>query len=397
MSQGASPSFDSMSNFPGGFSLGVQIQGLPILNTYPGRVFWVDSVNGANGNAGTFQRPFASVAGALERMIGPMPTVYADVIMVKPGHRENISSATGLRITLSGVNIIGLGVGNDRPTFVLDTANTATVAIQAQSVAFQNCRFVANFLNIATLFTLGIASVTASISGDIMNVTAVGAGTLYPGQTLISATSGFQTGTRIVRQLTGTTGGVGTYVVNKSQTVASGTITTSARNFNLQGCDIVDTSAILNFVNLVTLPGTDNTADGLNISGNNMFLLAASGAVNLLAAASTTDRAVVANNNYRARTTNAAAVIPITNGKTLTNFTCADNVFDLVNASGTTTGLLITTNQTGNTGVICRNFIQSLDATSELLVTASSGFVFFNNYYSGAADASGYLLPAADS
>ena len=65
-------------------------------------------------------------------------------------------------------------------------------------------------------------------------------------------------------------------------------------------------------------------------------------------------------------------------------------------ATGNTAGILVTTNGTTNSGVICRNFAQSLDATSEILATASSGFIFFNNYYSGAADKSGYLLPAAD-
>lgn len=78
----------------------------------------------------------------------------------------------------------------------------------------------------------GTASVTGSIAsstpfntdtaGGVMTVTAVGSGTLYPGAT-ISGTN-VVSGTTIVRQLTGTAGGVGTYEVSINQTVASTTI-----------------------------------------------------------------------------------------------------------------------------------------------------------------------------
>jgi len=67
------------------------------------------------------------------------------------------------------------------------------------------------------------SSVTGSIAGNVLTVTAVGSGTVYPGTT-ISGT-GVATGTQIVSQLSGTTGGVGTYAVSiPEQTVASTTI-----------------------------------------------------------------------------------------------------------------------------------------------------------------------------
>jgi hypothetical protein len=78
----------------------------------------------------------------------------------------------------------------------------------------------------------GTASVTGSIAsaapfntdtgGGVLTVTAVGSGTLYPGATISGA--GVVSGTTIVRQLTGTAGGVGTYEVSINQTVASTTI-----------------------------------------------------------------------------------------------------------------------------------------------------------------------------
>jgi hypothetical protein len=66
-------------------------------------------------------------------------------------------------------------------------------------------------------------SVTGSLADDVLTVTVVGSGTVYPGST-ISGT-GIATGTQIVAQVTGTTGGVGTYLVNVGgQSAASTTV-----------------------------------------------------------------------------------------------------------------------------------------------------------------------------
>ena len=66
------------------------------------------------------------------------------------------------------------------------------------------------------------ASVTGSIAGNTLTVTAVGAGALVAGQSLTGA--GVLTGQSVVAQLTGTAGGVGTYSVSQAQTLASQTI-----------------------------------------------------------------------------------------------------------------------------------------------------------------------------
>ncbi|MBB3743901.1 hypothetical protein FHX10_003400 [Rhizobium sp. BK591] len=66
-------------------------------------------------------------------------------------------------------------------------------------------------------------SVTGSIADNVLTVTAVGSGTVVAGGT-ISGT-GIATGTKIVSQLSGTTGGIGTYAVSiPEQTVASTTV-----------------------------------------------------------------------------------------------------------------------------------------------------------------------------
>jgi hypothetical protein len=70
------------------------------------------------------------------------------------------------------------------------------------------------------------ASITASITGLVMNVTAVvPGGTVTPGQTVSGST--VVSGTTVGPQLTGTTGGIGTYTVSTSQTVTSAGLTTT--------------------------------------------------------------------------------------------------------------------------------------------------------------------------
>ncbi len=88
-----------------------------------------------------------------------------------------------------------------------------------------------------TSFTIAAAtqaSVTASITDNVMTVTAVGAGVLRPGATISG--SGVVTGTKITAQLSGTAGGAGTYAVNiAGQSVASTTITQDYGTLTLSG------------------------------------------------------------------------------------------------------------------------------------------------------------------
>jgi len=70
----------------------------------------------------------------------------------------------------------------------------------------------------------GSASVTGSIADNVLTVSAVGSGTLVPGATLSG--TGVAANTQITDQLSGTTGGVGTYALSiGEQTVAATTIT----------------------------------------------------------------------------------------------------------------------------------------------------------------------------
>jgi hypothetical protein len=139
----------TISNYPNGFPNGVTIRGLPIAITHPGQIFWVSSTTGSDGNKGTFARPFATIDYA----IGRCTASKGDIIMVLPGHVENISAASFITADIAGVAIIGLGTGSNVPTLTW-TAEAATIVVSAANLSFINMRFVNNFADVVTMFSV---------------------------------------------------------------------------------------------------------------------------------------------------------------------------------------------------------------------------------------------------
>lgn len=105
------------------------------------------------------------------------------------------------------------------------------------------------------------ASTTGSIAGNVLTVTALGSGGLWPGNVL--SISGILPGTYIREQLTGTAHGVGTYLVTNSQTVNSGTITATG-----DGLAKYKDSAWGTFQSVATTSAGNVTAT-VNIYGSN--------------------------------------------------------------------------------------------------------------------------------
>ncbi len=200
-----------ISNYPNGFASGVIIRGMPLLQTNPGQVFWLNNssvlVEGGvagvdQAGQGTYQRPFST----LDFAIGQCTANRGDIIAVMPGHAETYSTATAtsddLTLDVPGVAIVGLGTGSLQPTFTFDTTNTTTTAVSAANITIYNCGFVGNFLSNAIMFTL-----------------------------------------------------------------------TTAKHFALIKCIFSDTSASLNTVNIIESTGAANTVDGLYCEDNRASML----------------------------------------------------------------------------------------------------------------------------
>lgn len=317
------------SNYPNGIGSQLTIREIPIHTAYPGAIFWVyngtalqkGQRGGSNANKGSYNSPFATVAYALTQCTA----ARGDVIMVKAGHTETISDATSFAISTSGVAIIGLGAGALRPTFTLDTANTATVPVSAANCAVKNCIFKANFLSIAACFTVATAA-----------------------------------------------------------------------NFAVEDCYFVDTSTVLNFLNIVKTTGGANTADGLTFNNNVVDNLGVTSNNTTVLTANTIDRLTFKNNNLKWAVQNDVAIGVIATAGILSN---ADIGFNKGYRPNTTTagGSLVNVGGTTSSGWLYNNYVQTLTTTTDLICTANVGFGFFDNKVTGVKGASGFLIPAADS
>lgn len=159
----------SISNYPNGFPGGIELRGMPVLNTHPANVYWVHSGTGSNGNKGTRERPFADIDYAVSRCSANK----GDIIVCLPGHTETITAAAAIDLDVAGISLVGLGAGSLMPQIVFNHAN-ASVAIGADNVTVKGMRFTSSI----TAVTVGVnieANVDyAIIEGNLFDVDATG-------------------------------------------------------------------------------------------------------------------------------------------------------------------------------------------------------------------------------
>ncbi len=156
-----------VNNFPGGFASGITIRGMPIAVAHPGKVFWVSNattlsdrqINGSDNNKGTFDQPFATIAGAIAQCVANR----GDIVYVKPGHAESITAAGSISLNKAGVAIVGLGVGSYRPTLTWSTVAGANIQVSANNI------FFSNFLCISTMATGFTTSAFAVLTTVVAN------------------------------------------------------------------------------------------------------------------------------------------------------------------------------------------------------------------------------------
>ena len=317
----------NMTNFPQGFTSGLNVRGMPLLQMQPGNIFWVNNSTvlnqnargGSNNNRGTYQSPFST----LDFAIGMCVAGRGDIIFVGAGHAETYTAASALALDVKGVAVVGLGSGSSRPTFTCSTVNTTPIVVSADDVSIQNCLFVANFLTIAAAITV-----------------------------------------------------------------------TTAKNLYVGNCEFRDTSAALNFANMVKSTGAANTADGLTVV--DCFYPSIGTTYNTgVLVADAIDRMTISRNNVFTISTSDIATLAVSTTGAVTNLVIADN--NCTNKATThTSSLLILGTGTAGTGMIQRNFVGSLDASAGVLFIVTIGWRSQGNSISGALAGQGFPIPALD-
>jgi len=123
-----------LTNFPNG----VTSFGMPVIGAggflTTGNVFFVDDAGSDSGYGTEPDASFATIDYAIERCTAS----HGDVIFVKEGHAETVTTAITLDVI--GVTIIGLGHGDKRPTITVNGA-VNLLNITAADNRIHNVRF----------------------------------------------------------------------------------------------------------------------------------------------------------------------------------------------------------------------------------------------------------------
>lgn len=157
-----------MTRFPNGFANGIELRGMPLAVTHPGKVFWVyngtallpGQKSGSNGNKGTFNDPFATVDYAISQCTASR----GDIVFVKPGHAETLA-ADGFDLDVAGVAVVGLGTGTLMPSFTLN-ATTSDVNISAANCSLVNVRFVPSTSDVVR--AIQVTAAHATVKGVVV-------------------------------------------------------------------------------------------------------------------------------------------------------------------------------------------------------------------------------------
>lgn len=257
MSIGAGP---QPSNFPYGFSNGALVRGVPVQPSTPGKVLWVyngaqlapQGRAGSDGASGSFDSPKATIAGALLQCAAGR----GDVIYVKSGHVETLTTAAAININVAGVSIIGLGAGGSRPTLNFTASTAATLLVSAADCSLVN--FNINMIGITAiaspiavqastfLFANNYCLISAGTAGPTLGIsaTAAASGLVVDGNTVEGTGTG--TSTAFLQLVGGDNIQVSTNYIVGAFTAGVGAIsniTTATTNLRISGNVLINTTA----------------------------------------------------------------------------------------------------------------------------------------------------------
>lgn len=245
------PRFNVLAG-PGGLvagSLGVTV----------GRFVWLDYSGIDPDNAPTIVNNFGSGApdGFIHREQQGLITAFltGSGMLVPAGFGVTAFSGGDFWVKNNGATAAQIG----QKCYANNSDGTASFAATGTPSSF----------NVTGAIAAGQAVVTGSIAGNILTVTAVTSGTLVNGGVLTG--TGVATGTTIVSQLSGTAGGIGRYAVSiPGQTVASTTIT---EDYGVLTVTVASggTIAVGDLVGTGTAAGTKVTQLGTGLGGTGTY------------------------------------------------------------------------------------------------------------------------------
>jgi hypothetical protein len=146
-----------MSTYQHGFTPGVVGKNVPMVQTNPGLVWWVGNnatlvsgeIAASDANKGTYYAPFATI----DKAINMCAANRNDIIYVRPNHSETVDAATDIVPDTAGIQIIGLGNGENRPTITFATSTAANIPISGANTRLSNFILKCNIASQVAMIT----------------------------------------------------------------------------------------------------------------------------------------------------------------------------------------------------------------------------------------------------
>lgn len=142
-----------------------------------GNYFFVNSGGGTQaadtaGYGTNPDTPFLTLAFALTQVTAN----NGDRIYVMPGHTESVIAASTIAFTVAGATVIGLGEGDNRPTFSWTTILSATMTMSSANCRISNCIFDVTGIT-ALVSGIVVSAAGCAITGNYFKTSKAGAGT----------------------------------------------------------------------------------------------------------------------------------------------------------------------------------------------------------------------------
>ena len=319
---------------------------------------------------------------------------------IAPTLRSNITDFPN-GVTSFGIPVIGSGAGIPVTTgsyFFVDSSlglsgnagTSPSTALATVDQAINKC-------------TAGKGDVIVCMPGHAEAVTATSIALDVAGVQVVGLGFGLNRPTFTYTSATGSTITVsaancswrGCHFIGNLDNVVTAFTIGAAKDFVLSGNTFADNSNALHFLSIVTVGTTDNAADGLQVAGNSWWGLAVAPAA-FISITGDLDRLVVADNFAQMASTDDEGHFITLTADTVRAARILRNMLDVTGSTGAAVGIFLTGSATDCSGVCAYNLVASLDTTAELITTAGTGLRFFENYYTGTADASGKLWPVVD-
>ncbi len=131
----------------------LKIKGSDIAAIVDGNCYYVDSVSGSDSNSG---ENWDEALATIDHAIGHCTANNGDRIYVASGHAENVATAGAIACDVAGIEIVGVGEGNDRPKLTF-TGTGGSILITAASTKIVNLIGIAGIDGITNPFNIQAA------------------------------------------------------------------------------------------------------------------------------------------------------------------------------------------------------------------------------------------------